>query len=189
MDNNTVTAQKKRKSSSAILMMISSIAFCLLVAVRPFVFLYSYDTLDRVLLVIEYMAAICVVCCFVRSLISIKSQRAQSGSRHAALKIFVFILILACDLFLWDLLELQANGLQTAGHFSVDKKYSQDGKHYISIHNEDVSADIAVDAETYEALIIDEDVSYPIEYRTIRLSSTGVLEKSIDTGHFIDNRN
>lgn len=178
----------KKKFSLIVFMIIFSLVFWLLLMSKPFLFLYSYDILYNILCIVQYIIIACIIYCFIKSLLFILAQRTQGKNNHMILKIFSLVVILACNLFLWNILELNANNLQISGYFSISNKYSQDDKYYISVYNEDTPTNISVDAETYKALIADPKVSYGIEYRTTHLSSKGVLEKSIDANHFIDNR-
>ena len=161
-----------------------SILLWLLLIARQFAFLYSYDALSKVLLILQWTPAAAIVACLIRSFISLSRSAAKPCYR--ALILLLLFITLAADALLFGI--LRSDGLQTGGYFSVADKYRRGSSYFISVKNNGELTEIPIDKQTFDRLIIDKDTKYHIEYRTSRLSEKGILESPIDPARYIDNR-
>lgn len=157
---------------------IFSILLWLLLVAGQFAFLYAYDILHGILFIIQCGTAVLILFCFVNALNRLSKSEYKPVSK--IMLIFLLIPILLFNIWIWFFLK--EDGLQTGGFFSIHKKYQKENSYYIDIVNGDEPVSILIDKQTFDQLVVAEDTTYHIEYRTcLHLSSIGVLENPIDS--------
>lgn len=106
---------------------IFSILLWLLLVAGQFAFLYAYDILHSVLLIIQCSTAVLILFCFVKAL----SRLSKPGYKPVSKIMLIFLLILILLLNIWIWLFFKEDGLQTGGFFSIHQKYQKENSYYM----------------------------------------------------------
>lgn len=150
-----------------------------------FAWVHYYDRISEILQVILITLGVIIILTGVSALIQWKNASKNKKKRSASILMLLLFTVIHVGMFM----SYGDMGSNTTGLNDVLAKRTNEGSFYFYVKSPSEKViELKCTKETYEAIIVDEDVLYTMSYRSLNNLERKSVLGYIKTDEFIDNR-
>ena len=177
--------------SRVAIFVIEVISFWIIFFLNGYFWLYGEGDIYRAVIMLLAFAVVIIIINFFWTLIKLKNDfliaKDISVIRKMALVFVVLIFFVTHIIMCFSFYDKM--GSHTSGSFTIANKQEMGNSYYLYVNRNNHLVEIECTKDIYNNLIVDEKVQYVFSYNILIYNDDkGVLEGSIDTKDYIDNR-
>ena len=177
--------------SRVAIFVIEVVSFWIIFFLNGYFWLYGEGDIYRAVIMLLAFAVVIIIINFFWTLIKLKNDfliaKDISVIRKMALVFVVLIFFVTHIIMCFSFYDKM--GSHTSGSFTIANKQEMGNSYYLYVNRNNHLVEIECTKDIYNNLIVDEKVQYVFSYNILIYNDDkGVLEGSIDTKDYIDNR-